>query len=130
MSKHKSSRAKRGLSSYKRGHWAEFLCRVVLRLKGYKIIVSRYKSHQGEIDIVAQRGRTLAFVEVKARPTREQAGEAVSPQQQARLARCASLFHAHYRGLSQHTMRFDVMWVIPWHWPIHIENAFEATVRI
>jgi len=130
MREHKSKRAQRGDDSYKRGHRAELLCRLALRLKGYKILARRYKSHQGEIDIVAARGTTLAFIEVKARPSLEAASEAVSEQQQLRLSRCASLFLAHNRGFSRHMMRFDVMLVIPWHWPLHIENAFEAHVRI
>ena len=125
-----SNKTKRGHDAYKRGQRSELLCRLVLRLKGYRILASRYKTHQGEIDIIALRGRTLAFVEVKARADFDQAAGAVSPQQQARLARTAALFHAHHRGYSKYTMRFDVMLVAPLRWPRHIENAFQAHVRV
>ncbi|MDD3181789.1 MAG: YraN family protein [Alphaproteobacteria bacterium] len=119
-----NSRIARGARSYKQGHRAEWLCTVLLRLKGYKIVATRYKTRQGEIDIVATRGSSLVFVEVKSRPTLLAAHEAISQQQQVRLSRAAALFHAHYRGYSFHTLRFDLMLVLPWHWPIHIQNAF------
>lgn len=126
----KDKRRVRGEKAHARGRRAESFCCLALRLKGYKIIARRYKSHQGEIDIVAARGELLAFIEVKARPSLAAAGEAVSTHQQARLCRTASLFHAHNRGYSHYTMRFDVMYVLPWHWPIHIENAFPADIRV
>lgn len=130
MSQHKKRRSERGSKSHKQGHRAELLVRLFLRLKGYKIIATRYKTHQGEIDIVATRGTTLAFIEVKSRPNLAAASEAVSEQQQVRLSRTASLFHAHNRGYSRYTMRFDLVMVLPWHWPVHIENAFTCRVRI
>lgn len=130
MRDQKHHRIARGKESHKRGHRAELLCSIMLRLRGYKIIARRYKTHQGEIDIVAARGTTLAFIEVKARPSYREASEAVSEQQMARMGRCASLFLAHVRGFSRYTMRFDIMIVMPWHLPIHIENAFQTHIRI
>lgn len=121
----KGHKERRGLTAYKRGHGAETLCRIALWLKGYRIIASRYKTHQGEIDLIALRGRTLAFIEVKARPDVRQASEAVSAHQKVRLARTGSLFLARQRGFSGFDVRFDVMLVLPWRWPIHIQNAFE-----
>ncbi len=121
----KDTKERRGLTAYKRGHWAEVLCRVALWLKGYRIIASRYKTHQGEIDLIATRGGTLAFIEVKARPDARQASEAVSDHQKARLARTGALFLARQRGFSRFAIRFDVMLVLPGRWPIHIPNAFE-----
>ena len=46
---------------------------VLLRLKGYRVLASRYQIRGGEIDIVARRGDTVAFVEVKVRPTLDEA---------------------------------------------------------
>jgi putative endonuclease len=45
---------------------AEALCRVALRLKGYRIVASRYKSPLREIYIIARRGKSIALVEVRA----------------------------------------------------------------
>lgn len=123
-------RSARGRKANKQGHRAETLCKLLLRLKGYKIIATRYKTHQGEIDIVATRGKVLAFIEVKSRPNILAAHEAVSMQQQERLCRTGALFHAHNRGYSHYIMRFDIMLILPWRWPRHIKNAFPCRIRI
>ena len=49
------------------GRRAETLAAWYLRLKGYRIIESRYKTPVGEIDLIARRWGTTVFVEVKAR---------------------------------------------------------------
>ncbi|MGE4350699.1 MAG: YraN family protein [Bdellovibrionales bacterium] len=125
-----SRRSKRGQKAYRKGKWAESLSCLILRIKGYKIIKRRYKSRQGEIDIVASKGNRLAFIEVKARPTIAAGAEAVAPQQQHRLHRAAALFHAHNRGFSHYTMSFDLMLVAPWHLPVHIKNAFPCSTLL
>lgn len=55
----------------KRGHFAESLCVAALRLTGWRLLARRMTAGRGlglgEGDIVAKRGRTLAFIEVKAR---------------------------------------------------------------
>jgi len=118
------SRRLRGAASYKLGLRAEALCRLALRLKFYRIVATRYKTPQGEIDLIAARGHTLAFVEVKARPDEARAGEAVSPKQQKRLAHAASLFVAQNPHYAAYHLRFDVMQVLPRRWPVHLKNAF------
>ncbi len=50
------------------GLLAEHVSVVLLRLKGYRVLARRYQIRGGEIDIVARRGDTVAFVEVKVRP--------------------------------------------------------------
>ena len=58
-----------------------------LERRGYAILDRRYRTRQGEIDIVAQDGETIVFVEVKARTTADRgtAAEAVTPVKQRRL---------------------------------------------
>lgn len=124
-----STRQRRGAESYRRGLWAEALCRFVLRLKFYKIVARRFKGGMGEIDLIAARGHTLAFIEVKARPDRLAAGEAVSVMQQRRLANAAAYFLSRNPHFAQFHIRFDVMWVLPKRWPVHIENAFAPQQR-
>lgn len=111
-------------TNYKTGLAAEALCRVALRLKGYSIVAARYRSPMGEIDIIARRGGSLALVEVKARPSREAAAEAILQHQRERLERAALNFLARHPHLSQHQLRFDVMLVAPWRWPVHITDAW------
>ena len=53
----------------KRGRGAETLACWYLRLRGWSILERRARVSGGEVDIVARRGRTIAFIEVKARAT-------------------------------------------------------------
>ena len=61
---------KRGerVRAYRSGLVAETLVALLLRLRGHRIVARRYATPVGEIDLVAIKGRRLAFVEVK-RPT-------------------------------------------------------------
>jgi putative endonuclease len=111
-------------TTYQRGLFAEALCRAALRLKFYRVLASRYRSPHGEIDIIASRGRVVALVEVKARPSLRDGMEAISPHQRARLERAASDFLARHPRFQAHDIRFDVMVVAPNRWPVHIPDAW------
>lgn len=124
----KSRKSRTGSKAYRLGKWAEALSCLWLQLKGYRILDQRYKSTMGEIDIVAARGHTLVFVEVKARPDKTQAAGAVSYQQQMRLSRAAHFFLAQYPQYASFHTRFDVILVTPWRLPLHITNAFQVNV--
>jgi putative endonuclease len=106
-SRHPAREARR--RSERRGRSAELLAAGLLMLKGYRILARRQRTPWGEIDLIAVRGRRLAFVEVKQRPTRAEAQEALSPQQAERLARAAEQWvwrHAAYRD---HEIGFDAV---------------------
>ena len=60
-----------------RGRLAEAAAALLLRLKGYRILERNWRSPAGEIDIVARRRHTLAFIEVKHRAAFGAAGEAI-----------------------------------------------------
>jgi putative endonuclease len=112
--------------AYRRGRWSEALCRALLRLKLYRILARSYRVPVGEIDIVARRGRTLVFVEVKARDSFLTAAEAIGPRQRQRIARAASLFMAQHPALAGCALRFDVMLVRPWRLPRHLAGAWRS----
>ncbi len=59
-----------------------------LMAKGYRILAKRFRTPYGEIDIVARRRNLLAFIEVKARASLDEAAYAVTPRQQARIIAC------------------------------------------
>ena len=51
-----------------RGRWAERVAMLILTLKGYRLLDHRARTAAGEVDLVAQRGGDLVFVEVKGGP--------------------------------------------------------------
>jgi putative endonuclease len=110
----------------KHGRRAEFLCTLLLRLKGYRILARHWKCSSGEIDIVARRGRVLAFIEVKARDDIATAAESLGLKQQARIARAAALFLASRPALAMLDQRFDAVLVVPGRLPLHILSAWSG----
>ena len=110
--------------AYHWGQWAESLCVIFLRLKGYRIIDRDLREKVGEIDIIAKRGRALVFVEVKARRTHASAAESVSAGQRRRITRAAQSFMAKHPRMLGLDQRFDVVLVAPWRFPHHIQDAW------
>ncbi len=101
----------------RRGRWAESYCVLRLRLAGWRILARRITAGRGtgagEVDLVARRGQMLAFIEVKARDSRDDGLYAVTPHQQQRIARAAEAFLARHAALRMLEVRFDVMVVGP-----------------
>ena len=108
------------------GRMAEQAACWLLRLKGYRILALRARTPMGEIDVVARRGSTTAFIEVKARASREDALLAVTPRAARRLAGAARCWVARHGDALDGACRFDVVTVSPRFAPRHVANAFEA----
>lgn len=106
------------------GRRAESLCAWHLRARGYRVLARRLRTSTGEIDILARRGRVLAVIEVKARPTMAQAAESIGLQQRKRVIRAAEAFLARHPALAALDLRFDAMLVAPWRLPVHIRDAW------
>jgi len=92
------------------GRTAEMVCAGVLRLKGYRILARDVRTPVGEIDIVARRGRVLAFVEVKARRSAD-GYDVIGSRQKNRILRAAEAFMSRRPALANLDVRFDVMLV-------------------
>lgn len=105
---------------------AESKAAVLLLAKGHRILARRWRSGHGEIDIVAVRGRTLVFVEVKARGRLDDAAEAVVPRQRRRIVTAAEAWLAGHPEHAGYDIRFDAVLVAPGRVPRHIPNAFDA----
>jgi putative endonuclease len=107
------------------GRRAEQLAILLLRAKGYRILARTYIVRGGEIDIIAGRGGAVAFVEVKARPTLEDALIAITPAKQRRM----SIAARHWLGANQWAMRRslrgDLVAMAPWRVPRHLVGAIE-----
>jgi putative endonuclease len=109
-----------------RGERGEWWAALFLRLKGYRILARRFRTKGGEIDIVARRGDTVAIVEVKARPTLEQAMEAVGPAARARIESAADSWLRRQPDHARLSLRFDIIAVLPRRWPIHVTDAWRG----
>ena len=69
-----------------RGRRAETIAAWWLRLHGWSILAQPARVPGGEVDLVARRGRTLAFVEVKARTTEASAALSLDRSRLRRVA--------------------------------------------
>lgn len=107
-----------------RGRRAETLAALWLRAKGYRILDRRVRLRVGEIDLIAVRGRTLAFVEVKARKTFTSAANAVTPASWQRINRAAASWTARRSTLQTHDWRFDLVVIQPWKRPVHLADQW------
>ncbi len=113
---------------YRRGRISEFLAAAVLLGKGYRILVRRCRTPYGEIDIVAVRGRTLAFVEVKRRATRLAGEAALSSRQAGRIARAAEFWVSRNPRFRDREPSIDAILVSPGRWPRHLPGALNITL--
>ena len=111
--------------AYLKGHWGEWMAAFYLRLKGYKILESRFQTPLGEIDLLVRKGKTVVAVEVKSRKTIEEAAWALRSFQQRRIERALLYYLA--RKPSPHDYRFDVVLIAPWKWPHHIPGAWSSS---
>jgi len=109
----------------RRGLWAERWAALWLGLKGYRILARRWRVRSGEIDLIARKGRTIVFVEVKARHKLSAAAESVTARQRHRVMQAARAFLARHPGLTALDRRFDVMLVTRWRPPAHIPDAWQ-----
>jgi putative endonuclease len=109
----------------KRGRGAETLACWYLRLKGWRILARRARVRGGEVDIVARRGRTLAFVEVKARADEHAAGFALDEWRLRRVVTAAERLAQRYVRDGDE-VRIDAICVIPRRWPRHLANNWQG----
>lgn len=110
--------------SYYIGKDGENMTAQYLKHRLYKILDKNYKAAGGEIDIIAQKGNTLVFVEVKYRKDLENGypREAVTPYKQERIRKTA-LFYLAKNNIKNMDIRFDVIEILDKHIE-HIKNAF------
>lgn len=107
-------------AAYQRGHRGEARAAWALRLKGYRIVAKRFKTKAGEVDLIARRGRLVAMVEVKARPTLEQAMESVTPTSWHRIEAAGDIWLSRQPDYATLSIRYDLVAVLPGKWPVHI----------
>ncbi|TGD97607.1 YraN family protein [Methylobacterium nonmethylotrophicum] len=120
--------ARRRRLTFVRGRRAEILAALALLLKGYRPLAWRVSAAGGEIDLIVRRGGTVAFVEVKARPTLEEAFGAIDARKRRLFSRAARAWIARAPWSAGLTLRADAVFVAPGRWPRHVVSAFELEI--
>jgi putative endonuclease len=115
------------VAAFRVGLSAESRAAACLIAKGYRILARRFRTAYGEIDIVARRRNLLAFVEVKARATLDDAAYAVTPRQQKRIVDAANAWLMTHPEHANFDLRFDAVLVAPRALPRHLPGAFDAS---
>ncbi len=116
-------RQAKGGQAFKSGHAAEWIAAALLMAKGYRILGFRLKTRGGEIDILAQKGRVLAVVEVKRRSTLQGAIEAVKSAQKQRLIGAGEAVRRNRSALQPLDLRIDIVALAPGRFPRHVRGV-------
>jgi putative endonuclease len=115
------------IAAFRTGLSAESRAAAFLIAKGYRILAKRFRTPHGEIDLVAKKRNLLAFIEVKARASLDEAAYAVTPRQQARIIDAAQGWLAAHPEHAEFDLRFDAILIAPRHLPRHLLAAFDAS---
>ena len=116
------------VAAFRTGLSAESQAAAFLIAKGYRILAKRFRTPHGEIDLVAKKRNLLAFIEVKARASLDEAAYAVTPRQQARIIDAAQGWLVAHPEHAEFELRFDAILIAPRHLPRHLLAAFDASV--
>ena len=103
---------------------AESIAALLLRLKGYHLLARRFAAAGGEIDLIARRGETIAFVEVKARDDLDAAAAAITATKRRRIGRAARVWLARNPWAAALNLRGDAVFVAPGRLPRHLASAY------
>ena len=107
-----------------RGRRAERRAAWWLRLHGWRILGERLRVPTGEVDLVARRGRTLAFIEVKWRERAEDLDLAVDAWRLRRVAAAAEMLLPRFARTGD-DIRIDVMLLAPGRLPRHLVHVWQ-----
>lgn len=116
-----SSRA----DSEARGRRAETLAAWWLRLKGYRILARRARCPRGEVDLIARRGNTLAFVEVKQRRNAASAAWAIDERSLRRVVAAVKVLAPRHAAAGD-SIRIDAILIVKGCLPRHVTNIWHG----
>jgi putative endonuclease len=115
------------VSTHTKGALGEEAAASWLQQQGWSLLSRNYRTRTGEIDIIAQKGETIAFVEVKAWGAlpRGELERSIDARKRARIVRAARGWLAGRPELQEMRMRFDVVFLDTRLAVVdHIEDAF------
>ncbi len=106
-----------------RGRRAETIAAWWLRLRGWRILARRARVPGGEVDLVARRGRIVAFVEVKQRSSEEAAALSLDEYRLRRVAVAAERLAPRYARPGD-DIRIDAIFIVPGKLPKHLPDVW------
>lgn len=106
-----------------KGILGEFIASIYLMLKGFRIERRRFKTHCGEIDLIASKKDLIVFIEVKSRKSVEKCFNAIKNKQLYRIQRASQIFLKCNPSFAEYQIRYDVIFISDWCFPIHLENV-------
>lgn len=114
-------------STQRTGRWGEALAASCLRERGWRIVARNWRFHHKEIDLVAEREGTIAFVEVKTRGEGSlgHALDSITVRKRRDLATAARGWIA-LRGRAGESYRFDAVTVIRRGGRVRVEHVESA----
>jgi putative endonuclease len=115
------------VAAFRTGLSAESKAAAYLMAKGYRILAKRFRTSYGEIDVVARKRNLIAFIEVKARASLDDAAYAVTPRQQRRIIDAAQAWLMTHPEHAEFELRFDAILIAPRRLPRHVLAAFDAS---
>jgi putative endonuclease len=100
-----------------------------LEAAGMTIISRNYRSKTGEVDIIAQDGETIAFIEVKTWSTFgiDNLQYGINVKKQEKIIKTAKYFLCENREYNSMTIRFDVVFIKGCQ-ITHLASAFTESV--
>jgi len=107
-----------------RGRKAERRAAWWLRLHGWRILGERLRVAAGEVDLVARRGRIIAFIEVKWRERPADLDLAIDHHRLRRVAAAAEMLAPRF-ARPQDDVRIDVMLLAPGRLPRHLVHVWQ-----
>lgn len=114
--------------AYHSGIYAEYIAALFLILKGYKILGLRFNIRGGEIDIVAQKGRCVAFIEVKLRRSLDDAYLAIDATKRRHISHAVKVWLCRHPWAMALNLRGDALYLAPWSLPRHRLGAIELNI--
>ena len=107
------------------GRRGETLAALWLLLRGWTILGRRLRTPVGEVDLVARRGKTLAFIEVKWRRSAAQSALSLDHYRLRRVAAAAEALLPRYRREGD-DIRIDAIFVTRGRLPRHVVNVWHG----
>ncbi len=92
-------------------------------MHGWSILARRARVAGGEVDLIARRGATLAFIEVKARHSEDSAAWSLDHHRLRRVAVAAERLAQRYARPGD-DIRIDALFIVPRRWPRHLANVW------